>query len=171
MSGLAGNACEQQSCALGAVFGAPMTCARMWVSQGFGDTRWEHPHRGIDIVCPPGTSVAAVAEGVFRRRSDLSGPCPFVAGKHGGYGWFGALELGGRLEIVYGHLAGFAATDGATVAAGTVLGYEGTSGCSSGYHLHFEVRSSGVAVNPCPFLPSGYPVQHQGDRCWDSRAS
>ncbi|HKR99378.1 MAG TPA: M23 family metallopeptidase, partial [Candidatus Dormibacteraeota bacterium] len=71
-SNVADSHCAPSDCATVAAFAAPITCARMWVSQGFGETRFEHPHRGIDIVCPPGTPVRAVAPGLFRRRSDLS---------------------------------------------------------------------------------------------------
>jgi len=54
------------------------------------------------------------------------------------------------------------------VTPGEVLGFEGASGCATGEHLHFEVRVDGRAVNPCPYLPDGYPAAHNaaGDRCW-----
>lgn len=156
-------------CGGGAGPEAPISCGGLWVSQGFGDTPWEHPHRGIDLVCPPRTPVRAVVAGIFRRRSDLSGPCPFFPARRGGYGLYGILTGGDGIQYVYGHLDAYAAADSAYVGTGDVLGYEGSTGCSSGYHLHFEVRAGGLAVNPCPYLPPGYPDRHEGDgRCWGS---
>jgi murein DD-endopeptidase MepM/ murein hydrolase activator NlpD len=146
-----------------------MRCASLTVSQGFGDTRWEHPHRGIDIVCPPRTRVLSVAAGIFRRYTDLSSACLFVPGRTGGYGIYGIVTAADGTQFLYGHLDGYALADLARVQPGTVLGFEGSSGCSSGPHLHFEVRRRGRAVNPCGYLPPGYPFTHDAlGRCWGS---
>lgn len=156
--------CSSGSCASA----APLSCVHLSVSQGFGNTPWEHPHRGIDLVCPAGTPVRAVSAGVFHRRDDLQAPCPFFAGHFGGYGIYGVVDSS-TTEVLYGHLAGYAVRDGAAVAAGAVLGYEGSTGCSTGAHLHLEVRRGGLPVNPCPWLPTGYPAAHRPDgRCWGS---
>jgi murein DD-endopeptidase MepM/ murein hydrolase activator NlpD len=148
---------------------APMLCPGLFVSQGFGDTPWEHPHTGLDIVCPPGTPVTAVTAGIFHR--DDGGPvaCRFPVGRTGGLGIYGQLDAG-RAIFLYGHLEGFAAPDGAKVVAGQVLGYEGATGCATGNHLHFEVVVAGKSVDPCPVLPAGYPAPHDrgGLRCWGS---
>ncbi|MGA8634852.1 MAG: hypothetical protein WB805_08355, partial [Candidatus Dormiibacterota bacterium] len=61
----------------GGIVSAPMNCPSLYVSQGFGDTRWEHPHTGIDIVCPPATMVVAVADGVFQRNQGAPIACPY----------------------------------------------------------------------------------------------
>ncbi len=157
----AANGCDP------ATGGSPISCRNLSVSQGFGDTPWEHPHSGIDLVCPAGTAVRALASGVFNRRNDLGARCPFFAGRHGGYGTYGVVSAGDGTQYLYGHLGAYALPDGAAVEPGAVLGFEGTSGCSSGYHLHFEVRRRGWAVNPCPYLPGGYPFAHRVDgRCW-----
>jgi hypothetical protein len=148
---------------------APMLCTGLFVSQGFGDTPWEHPHSGLDIVCPPGTPVTAVTAGIFHR--DDGGPvaCRFPAGRTGGLGTYGQLDAG-LATFLYGHLERLVAPDGAKVVAGQVLGYEGATGCATGAHLHFEVVVAGRPVDPCSMLPVGYPASHDpsGLRCWGS---
>ncbi|HEX6539118.1 MAG TPA: M23 family metallopeptidase [Candidatus Dormibacteraeota bacterium] len=147
----------------------PLECPDLQVSQGFGDTPFEHPHTGIDLVCPAGTPVRAVAAGTFHAQDGGAVPCSFPIGAHGGLGHFGEIDAG-DVEYLYGHLEGFAAADGASVQAGTVIGFEGMSGCSTGFHLHFEVRVGAKAINPCSFLPQDYPAAHEsaGNRCWGS---
>lgn len=139
----------------------------MGISQGYGDTPYEHPHTGIDLVCPEGTPVVAVVGGVFRQRDGAGLLCAFPAGARGGLGMYGEIDAG-NVAYLYGHLEGFAVADGLPVGAGTVIGFEGSSGCSTGFHLHFEVRVAGRVNNPCPYLPQGYPAAHDigGDRCW-----
>jgi len=151
---------------LGAGVVAPIRCGGLHASQGYGETPWEHPHTGIDVVCPAGTVVVAVTSGVFHRRAG-SGGCAYPAGASGGLGTYGELDAA-DVEYLYGHLEAFAASDGAFVSGGTPLGFEGSTGCSSGYHLHFEVRVGGALQDPCRFLPPGYPAAHDasGERCW-----
>ncbi len=144
----------------GGIVSAPMNCPSLYVSQGFGDTPWEHPHTGIDIVCPPATMVVAVADGVFHRNQGAPIACPYPPGRTGGLGTYGVLDAGGR-RYLYGHLSAYAAPDGASVVVGQPLGFEGMTGCATGDHLHFEVRVSGRPVNPCPLLPAGYPDPHE----------
>jgi murein DD-endopeptidase MepM/ murein hydrolase activator NlpD len=146
-----------------------MSCPGLFVSQGFGDTPWEHPHTGIDIVCPAGTPVIAVTAGTFHRENGGGVACAFPVGRTGGLGRYGVLEAGGS-TFLYGHLQAFAAADGAYVVAGEVLGYEGATGCATGDHLHFEVLVARGPVNPCSMLPAGYPDPHDptGLRCWGS---
>ncbi|MHB8490277.1 MAG: M23 family metallopeptidase [Candidatus Dormibacteria bacterium] len=146
-----------------------MNCPTLYVSQGFGDTPWEHPHTGIDLVCPPETLVVAVADGIFHRDHGEPIRCLYPAQRSGGLGTFGLLDADGR-AYVYGHLDAFVAADGAHVTIGQPLGFEGATGCATGDHLHFEVLESGRAVDPCSVLPAGYPDQHSqsGLRCWGS---
>ena len=145
----------------------PIACPGLAPSQGFGDTPYEHPHTGIDLLCPADTPVAAISTGVVRERHGPSVPCLFPPGASGGLGSYAEIDSG-DVAYVYGHLERFALADGTPVVPGTIIGYEGTSGCSTGYHLHFEVRVAGRATNPCPFLPLGYPSVHDaaGNRCW-----
>ncbi|MGA8522909.1 MAG: M23 family metallopeptidase [Candidatus Dormiibacterota bacterium] len=151
------------------VVGAPMNCPTMYVSQGFGNTPWEHPHTGIDLVCPPDTMVVAVADGIFHRDQGQRIRCVYPVGRIGGLGTYGVLDADGR-AFLYGHLDAFAAADGAHVTIGQPLGFEGATGCATGDHLHFEVLEGGRPVDPCPLLPAGYPDQHDpsGLRCWGS---
>ncbi|MGA8360298.1 MAG: M23 family metallopeptidase [Candidatus Dormiibacterota bacterium] len=151
------------------VVGAPMNCPTMYVSQGFGNTPWEHPHTGIDLVCPPDTMVVAVADGIFHRDQGQRIRCLYPVGRIGGLGTYGVLDADGR-AFLYGHLDAFAAADGAHVTIGQPLGFEGATGCATGDHLHFEVLEGGRPVDPCPLLPAGYPDQHDpsGLRCWGS---
>jgi murein DD-endopeptidase MepM/ murein hydrolase activator NlpD len=146
-----------------------MSCPGRFVSQWFGDTPWEHPHTGIDIVCPAGTPVIAVTAGTFHRDDGGRIACAFPVGRTGGLGRYGELDAGGS-TFLYGHLQAFAAADGARVVAGEVLGYEGATGCATGDHLHFEVLVAHRPVNPCSMLPAGYPDPHDptGLRCWGS---
>src|SRR6204780_4441131 len=111
------------------VVGAPMNCPKLYVSQGYGDTPWEHPHTGIDIVCPPDTLVIAVADGVFHRALGSPVACLYPVGRTGGLGTYGVLDSGGTTYL-YGHLEGFVAADGATVVVCLPIGFEGDFGCA-----------------------------------------
>jgi len=136
--------------------GVPMTCPALAVARGF-----QVPiHAGLDLDCPAGTPVLAAVAGVVRRRQDYNGYCSIDGTIHGGgYGSYVVLEPSGAEAVreYFGHLAGYGVPDGGHVEAGAVIGYEGTSGCSTGPHLHFEVRVRGAPVNPCPYLDAGYP--------------
>lgn len=145
----------------------PIACPGLAPSQGYGDTPYEHPHTGIDLLCPADTPVVAISTGVVHQRHGAHVACLFPAGASGGLGTYAEVDSG-DVAYVYGHLDGFALADGTAVVPGTIIGYEGTSGCSTGFHLHFEVRVAGRATNPCPYLPPGYPLVHDaaGSRCW-----
>lgn len=145
----------------------PIACPDLAPSQGYGDTPYEHPHTGIDLLCPGDTPVAAISTGVVHQRHGPGVACLFPPGASGGLGTYAEVDSG-DVAYLYGHLDRFALADGTPVVPGTIIGYEGTSGCSTGFHLHFEVRVSGRATNPCPFLPPGYPSAHDaaGNRCW-----
>ena len=96
-------------------------------------------HEGIDLVAPAGTPVLAAADGV------IVGAAP-----NGRYGNWIRIDHGGKLATVYGHLMGFAPgiEPGQTVVRGEVIGFVGSTGRSTGAHLHFEVLDNGKAVNP-----------------------
>lgn len=109
--------------------------------------RW-HPvlggrrqHAGVDLANPVGTPVHATADGVVGR-----------ADWFGGYGLCIDLEHGGSLETRYGHLSRLNVVAGQTVHKGDIIGFVGTTGRSTGPHLHYEVRVEGAAVNPIPFM-------------------
>ena len=116
--------------------------------------RW-HPvlgghrmHKGIDLSSPVGTAVHATADGVVGR-----------ADWFGSYGLFIAIEHGGSLETRYGHLSRVNVAAGQLVRKGDVIGYVGTTGRSTGPHLHYEVRVEGEAVNPVPYMQAGATIQ------------
>lgn len=108
-------------------------------------------HRGVDWAAPIGTPVVAAFEGVIA-----------AAGDGKGYGNLVRISHPNGLETRYAHLNSFAdgIATGASVSAGTLIGYVGTTGLSTGPHLHFEVYQGGEAVDPLgagdgPVLASG----------------
>ena len=96
-------------------------------------------HEGIDLVAPAGTPVYAAADGV------VVGAAP-----NGRYGNWIRIDHGGTLGTVYGHLMAFAPgiEPGESVSRGELIGFVGSTGRSTGAHLHFEVLSDGKAANP-----------------------
>ena len=98
-------------------------------------------HKGIDLSSPIGTPVFATADGVVGRADWFSS-----------YGLYIQIEHGGDLETRYGHLSRLNVAEGQQVRKGDLIGYVGTTGRSTGPHLHYEVRVEGVAVNPVPYL-------------------
>jgi len=100
-------------------------------------------HKGIDLSAPVGTPIYATADGVVGK-----------AAWFGGYGLYVQLEHGNDLETRYGHMSRLNVAEGQTVHKGDILGYVGTTGNSTGPHLHYEVRVDGVAVNPVPYMQS-----------------
>lgn len=94
-------------------------------------------HSGIDLAAPTGTSVIASSAGTVCR-----------AGWASGYGLLVVIDHGGGVQTRYGHLSGLAVAIGQHVRAGDVLGYVGSTGRSTGPHLHYEVRRNGAAVDP-----------------------
>lgn len=96
-------------------------------------------HEGVDLVAPAGTPVVAAADGI------VVGAAP-----NGRYGNWVRLEHGGKLASVYGHLSAFASglQPGMMVSRGDVIGYVGSTGRSTGAHLHFELQVDGKPVNP-----------------------
>lgn len=112
--------------------------------------RW-HPvlggrraHKGVDLAAPAGTPIRASADGTVERADWFSG-----------YGLFVALEHGGEIETRYGHMSRLNVAAGQRVRKGDVIGYVGSTGRSTGPHLHYEVRIAGEAVNPMPYLQAG----------------
>ena len=112
------------------------------VTSGFG-TRM-HPllgltrfHRGIDLAAVAGTPIRAAADGRVVR-----------AGWRGGYGRQVALAHGGGLGTSYSHLSRIAARPGDRVRRGQVIGYVGSSGLSTGPHVHFEASRNGRPIDP-----------------------
>ena len=114
------------------------------VTSEFGP-RWGAFHSGIDIAAPNGTPIKAAKAGVV-----------IFAGDYGGYGLLVLVDHGGGMVTGYAHQSRIAVSQGQKLNQGQVLGYEGSTGTSTGPHLHFEVRINGVAQNPRAYL-SGNP--------------
>lgn len=94
-------------------------------------------HKGTDIGAPYGAPIHAIMDGVVQ-----------FAGRSGGYGNFIKLAHSGGLASGYGHMSRFAVRSGAHVRQGQVIGYVGSTGMSTGPHLHWEVWKNGAVVNP-----------------------
>ncbi|MBB3911684.1 M23 family metallopeptidase [Sphingomonas desiccabilis] len=99
--------------------------------------RFRRLHKGLDIAAPTGTPIRAAADGVVAR-----------AGRAGGYGNFVKLNHSGGLATGYGHMSRIAVRAGQRVRQGSVIGYVGSTGISTGPHLHYELWKNGAAVNP-----------------------
>ncbi len=116
------------------------------LSSGFGyrtspTTGRSRMHNGIDIFAPVGTPVIAADSGQVIK-----------AGYEGGYGYSILVYHGGGIATFYAHLSGFNITGGQYVQKGQIIGYVGTTGYTTGPHLHFEVRVKGNARNPNEYL-------------------
>lgn len=122
-----------------------------YVSSGFGYRR--HPydgrlrfHRGLDLVAEPGTPVRAPAPGIIQ-----------FAGYKVGYGKVVVIDHGYGIRTLFAHNSQLFVGPGMEVKRGQVISQVGSTGMSTGPHLHYEVRKNGVPVNPAPFFQSaGY---------------
>ena len=99
-------------------------------------------HQGIDLAAPSGTPIYATADGVISEAGWNSG----------GYGNLIKVDHGKGVETRYAHLSSIAVRPGQRIRRGDVIGRMGSTGRSTGSHLHYEVRIDGRAVNPIPFM-------------------
>lgn len=97
----------------------------------------DHTHMGIDIGANYGTPIKAVADGTIT-----------CAEEWGGYGNLVVIDHGNGVESYYGHCSKLYVTEGQKVKAGDVIAAVGSTGNSTGNHLHFEIRVNGIAQNP-----------------------
>jgi murein DD-endopeptidase MepM/ murein hydrolase activator NlpD len=129
------------------------------ITQGFGCTSYpfepydpscptHHFHSGIDIANDYGTPVHAADGGIVHNFSMYCG------GGLCGYGQYVVIVHAGGFDSLYGHLSGYAVADGTQVDKDTVIGYEGSTGNSTGPHLHFEIDLAGTPVDPLAYLPA-----------------
>lgn len=99
-------------------------------------------HNGLDIAVPTGTPVYAADSGVV-----------LVSGWRGGYGNYVAIDHGNGLSTAYAHNSRLLVQAGETVVRGQKIALAGTTGLSTGPHIHFEVRINGRPTDPRPYLP------------------
>ncbi len=125
------------------------------VTSNFGARR--HPvlgytrmHAGVDFGAPYGAPIYAVGDARV-----------IYSGWHGGHGNYVKLDHGGGYATGYGHMSRIAVPNGSTVHAGQVIGYVGSTGLSTGPHLHYELYQNGAAVNP---LSVRFTVSNQVDQ-------
>ncbi|MBM7866737.1 peptidoglycan DD-metalloendopeptidase family protein [Heliobacterium gestii] len=98
-------------------------------------------HTGVDFPAPSGTPIHAAQTGVIS-----------MAGYYGAYGNTVIIDHGGGTATLYGHMSVINVSEGQTVQKGDVIGFVGSTGWSTGPHLHFEVRVNGNHTNPMPYL-------------------
>jgi murein DD-endopeptidase MepM/ murein hydrolase activator NlpD len=117
-----------------------------YISSGFGRrihpiTGIRHFHHGVDIVAPKGTSVKSPANGmvIYTGRTKLNGYTIII--EHG-YGY----------STLYAHLKNYIVKDGQQVKRGDIIGYVGSTGLSTGDHLHYEVWKNKKRINPLPYI-------------------
>ncbi len=110
-----------------------------WRSNPFGGS--PEFHQGLDIAAPTGTAVTAAAGGTV-----------IMAQWYGGYGNYVLIDHGGGYSTGYGHLSAIYVSNGQSVKRGQAIGAVGSTGASTGPHLHFEVRIDGKPVDPAPRL-------------------
>ncbi len=111
----------------------------VWTGYGWSSSY----HRGIDMAGRCGSDIYAASGGQV-----------VYAGWNGGYGNFIEIDHGGGVHSAYGHQSSFEVGYGDWVGPGQVIGYVGTTGSSTGCHLHFEIRVNGSAVDPAAYLDS-----------------
>ena len=98
-------------------------------------------HKGIDLAQPTGTPVYATADGIVSKAERFSS-----------YGNYIQIEHGGEMQTRYAHLSGYAISAGEQVRKGQLIGFVGSTGRSTGPHLHYEIRIAGDAVDPTPYM-------------------
>jgi murein DD-endopeptidase MepM/ murein hydrolase activator NlpD len=128
----------------------PFGPSTFWFEPAYGS--YAHFHTGIDLVEPFGSPVYAADDGVVA----------LVGASGSGYGNYVVIAHSGGLDTLYGHLSTAVVKVGQAVTQGQPIGLEGSSGNSTGAHLHFELRINQKPVDPTPYLPPGAPSPFKG---------
>src|SRR5215211_5527971 len=111
--------------------------------------RWGRMHTGIDFPAPAGTPIGAAGRGVVK----------FAGWNTGGYGYLVVVSHRLGFESWYAHQSRIAARPGQPVVGGSRIGYVGSTGHSTGPHLHFEVRLNGTPIDPIPRLLGSFAAR------------
>lgn len=109
-------------------------------------------HKGVDLAAPVGTPIYATANGTVSKAAWFSS-----------YGLYVSIEHGGQLQTRYAHMSRLNVAEGQYVNKGDVIGYVGSTGRSTGPHLHYEVRIDGAAVNPIPYMNGEHLANAEDD--------
>ena len=112
------------------------------VTSRFG-ARWGRTHKGTDIGAPAGTPIVAAASGTVTTSQ---------YGYNGGYGNYVIISHGNGVQTLYGHCTELCVDEGEYVSQGQLIATVGTTGNSTGNHLHLEIRVNGVAQDPQNYL-------------------
>ena len=99
-------------------------------------------HNGIDMACPQGTPIYATRAGTVTTASYQAG----------GAGYYVSINHGDGFSSIYMHMTNYVVSSGQSVAAGQLIGYVGSTGVSTGPHLHFGVSYAGAYVNPMAYI-------------------
>jgi len=123
-------------------------------SQAFEPPAFSYPHfhTGVDVAYNQGTPILAADDGVV-----VAAASSVINGQLVGYGNYIILAHRNNFFSLYGHLLGFQVKAGDSVRQGQLIGYEGSTGNSTGPHVHFEYRYGGQPTNPLPYLPPNGP--------------
>ena len=121
----------------------PFGCTTLEIEPVSAACAGGHFHSGIDLAAPLDTPVHAATSGLVMMHRE-----------RGGYGLFIVLVRDPQLSTLYGHLDWPLVQPGDRVTAGQAIALLGSTGNSTGPHLHFEVRLAGIPVDPLPFLGS-----------------
>jgi len=136
------------------------------ISQGFGPTDWApeppgfgaaHFHAGVDIAHDAGTPIFAADDGIVASVQDS-----MLNGVLIGYGRHVVIAHQNGMMTLYGHLNAYSVKVGQVVHQGDLIGVMGSTGNSSGPHLHFELRVNNTPVDPMPYLPPNGPNNFSG---------
>ena len=117
-----------------------------WITSAFGPRK--HPlygydgyHTGVDLAAGMGTAICAVAAGTVT-----------IATRQDAWGYYVSISHGNGYGSMYAHMTNYIVSPGDTVSQGQVIGYVGSTGWSSGPHLHFELYINGAPVNPAGYI-------------------
>ncbi|WP_461641038.1 peptidoglycan DD-metalloendopeptidase family protein [Labilibaculum euxinus] len=123
---------------------------QIYISSGYGErihpiTKKKGFHNGMDIAAPKGTSVLSVSDGIVTKVNNQ-----FVQGK--GYGRFVIVDHQNGFSSLYSQMDSYSVKEGQKISKGDLVGTIGTSGLTTGPHLHFELKKDGKLVNPVDFF-------------------